>query len=252
LTVAEKYAGRRVQCPKCQSAFVLPQSNGSLEAPRIVVVGTSPSNDPQPPPLPTIAGSFEASSIVLTTNVRAATAVQNAATTEIAAPAVPSVFESPHRIHGYRADPARTRVVYLLALGIVALVFFQLVPIWSRSNPATAPNWARWVMMLAVVQFAFAVWMASLPDWSTVRITMFALAGVATVYCAALGIATLTPVTQPLMFDMDDIREKVRLWCMAVTLLVCLMIYLCGRVAFRWRKAYELPEFAAPFKNSNS
>ncbi len=128
--------------------------------------------------------------------------------------------------------------VYWLAAGLVALVLFQLTPVFTRLNPATAPDWARWVMMLALVQLALIVWMTSLPDWSTVRVMMFALAGVATLYCVALGIAVITPPAKPLLLEMDDVREKVRLWCAAVLLMVCLMTYLSGHIGFRWRKAY--------------
>lgn len=116
---------------------------------------------------------------------------------------------------------------------------FQLIPAASNLAPSTAPDWARWLLMLMVIQLAYAIWMVSFPDWSTVRTMMIALAAVTTLYGVALGIATVTPREKPLPFDLNDVRDQVRLWCGAVLLLLGLLTYACGRVAHRWRKDYR-------------
>jgi hypothetical protein len=147
---------------------------------------------------------------------------------------------SANGVRGYRPEPSRVHSVYFLTVGIVLMVCLQLAPTASRLDPSTAPNWVRGLLMLAVVQLAYATWMASFPDWSTVRITMFALAAVAALYGVALGIATVTPPEKSLPFDLNDVREKLRLWCGAILLLLGLLTYVCGRFAFRWRKDYLL------------
>ena len=233
LAVAEKYAGRQMKCPKCGSMLLVPGANGFAKAADGAL---------KPPPLPKPTGGnldvppMAAPPVAATPS--AAPPIVFAAAVAVHAAASPVIVERQTEVRGYRAERSRVLTVYWLALGLVALVIFQMAPVFMRLNPATAPNWARWVMMLALVQLAFIAWMASLPDWSTVRVTMFALAGVATLYCVALGMAVITPSTTPLMLDLDDVRDKVRLWCEAVLLLVCLMTYICGRVGFRWKKAY--------------
>jgi phage FluMu protein Com len=221
LAVAEKYAGRRVKCPRCQSVLDVPGTDGPVESTK--------NGSPKPPPLPKTS-PWVAENPPIAPPVAKATL----------AGAPPRVVEKLAGVQGYRPERSRVHTVYWLGLGLFALVLFQLAPALRYWNLATAPDWARYVMMLAVVQLGFAIWMTSLPDWSTVRVTMFVLAGVATLYGVTLGIAALTSPTNSLPFDMDDVRDKVRLWSAAVLLLVCLMTYICGRVGFRWRKSYWL------------
>jgi len=222
LGIAEKYAGKRVRCPKCQTAVLVPEvlvsdAAGGHCPPAIASVARENAAI-APPPLP--------STVPLPPR------------RDLLAP--PPIRENRPVVQGYRAEPSRVHSVYWLAGGMLLLVLFQLAPAYARLNPATAPDWARWLMMLAVVQLAFAIWMASLPDWCTVRMVMFLLAGVATLYGVLLGIAVLTPATKSMPFDLDDVREKARLWCAAVLLLLMLLTYASGRIGFRWRKSYSL------------
>ena len=224
LTVAAKYAGRRVKCPRCQDVFRVPPDNRPMsDAERAV---------PTPPTMPAAA----VGQVTLAPPILAAAVTPPPLADRVAAP---RIVEQRGGVRGYRAEPSRVHTVYLIGVGLLALVLFQLAPTSAHLNPATAPNWARAVMLLAVVQTAFAVWLVSLPDWSTVRVAMMVMAGVTTLYGVALGVTVITPTTKPLLWDLNDVRDKASLWCATVLLLAGLMTYVCGRVAFRWRKAYR-------------
>src|SRR5688572_10938183 len=59
IAVAEKYAGKRVKCPKCETAVVVPGANGSAKAAEQGTVQSKPNNTDQtvkPPPLPKPTG----------------------------------------------------------------------------------------------------------------------------------------------------------------------------------------------------
>jgi hypothetical protein len=243
LAVADKYAGQQVKCPKCQSALVVPGVNGAgnASAGDRALRSDKPSVRervivrPPPIPKPPIAASSVAPAVPPPVPAAAVT-IRSVLDP---APTLPRLRAwSAEGVRGYRPELPRVHAVYLLTVGIVLMTGFQLVPAFSHWNPSTAPGWVRWLLMLSVVQLAYAIWMVSFPDWSTVRVTMFALAAVATLYGVALGIATVTPPERSLPFDLNDVRDQVRLWCGAVLLLLGLLIYICGRIAFRWRKAY--------------
>lgn len=231
LAVAEKHAGHRVKCPQCQSVLNVPGTNGVAAAKNTDPTerAAPPKNDtPKPPPLPKPRS-----------NIADEPPIPVPPPQSKLVSIAPPIAERSPAVQGYRAERYRAVTVRWLGVALAVLVVFQLAPALKHWNPATAPDWARCVALLAVVQLAYAVWMISLPDWSTVRVMMFVLAGVATLYGAALGVAMITPPTKPLLLDMDDVRRSAPLWCAAVLLLVCLMTYLCGRVGFRWRKACQ-------------
>jgi hypothetical protein len=151
-------------------------------------------------------------------------------------------FPAPHsssraaRVRGYRADKRRTHTVYLLGLGVALSALFQTAPVFGRYELAVAPDWARLVLFLALVQLAYAAWMISAPDWSTVRVAMLVLAGVTTIYAMGLAIALMTPPGRATILEMDVVLEPARLWCSAVLLPSALITYVCGRVSDQWRK----------------
>jgi hypothetical protein len=141
-------------------------------------------------------------------------------------------------VQGYRAEPDRARGVYLAALGWLSLVILQVAPLMGRWNPATSSDWARGLMFVALLQFAYIGWMVSVPDWATMRVAMFILAGVATVYGVVLGIAVRTPLYFSLPLGMDEVRGTISLWCFAAILLAAAMSCVCGRLASQWRDSF--------------
>lgn len=149
-----------------------------------------------------------------------------------------------HREQGYRVEKSRRETVYLLAAGIAALACFSLAPAVAHWRLASAPGWAQAIVLVAFLQFAYAVWLAISPDWSSVWVAMFALAGVAALYATALAISLHAKPNEETILDLAELlrtqNSKPTLWCGAVVLLTSLLAYLCGLVSHRWHKAYRL------------
>ncbi len=139
---------------------------------------------------------------------------------------------------GYQAEPYRANTVYYLGAGLAVLSVFQLAPAAGHLDVASAPDWARVLIVLAMVQLAYCAWMVLVPDWSTVWIAMLVFAVVTALYGAALGAVMFTPTGEPVLLGMDEVRQPARLWCGAILLLSGLMTYVCGRISFWWRRAY--------------
>lgn len=243
LSVAEKYAGRRVKCPKCQAPALVPGAVEVAGAKAVETVSANPHSAgsgngvPKPPPLPRMTPP-PARPPILETTRRVPPVVMTPPPAMAAEPPPPAIMPKTAGVQGYRPERSRVLTVYWLGLSMLLFVLFQMVPVMGHLNPASSPNWARAVLLLALLQLAFGSWMVSLPDWSTVRVSMVVLASVATTYCVALGMAMLTPATRSMALDLDDVRDKVLLWCTAVLLVACLLTYIAGRIGFRWRKVY--------------
>ena len=94
------------------------------------------------------------------------------------------------------------------------------------------------VLLLSTIQLAYVIWMCLVPDWSTVRLTMFVFAGVAAAYGFAMAVAIATPPGAPVMFEMDPVRSVAVRWCAVVMALITVATFFAGRLAFRWRKGY--------------
>ncbi|HBO45562.1 MAG TPA: hypothetical protein DD670_16855, partial [Planctomycetaceae bacterium] len=78
----------------------------------------------------------------------------------------------------YRADPGHVATVRWLAAVLGVLVVVGALPAFWHLNPATAPGWARAMVLISLLQLAYLAWMAVLPDWSSVRVVMIIFASV--------------------------------------------------------------------------
>ena len=161
--------------------------------------------------------------------------------------AAPGFAPSPvaHAGPAYLPDKTKVHTVYMLAAGMAALSIFCAVPGMPHLNLAEAPDWARFVLLLSAMQLVYCVWMATLPDWSTVWVGMVVFALVAAVYGMGLAIATATPADRPVALELSDVRGKAQGWCAAVVLLAGLLTYCCGRVSGQWRRSLATPRVRA-------
>lgn len=139
---------------------------------------------------------------------------------------------------GYRANRAYTIGVYQLGGGLAALSVFQMLPALAQGGFSSAPAWARWLIVISVLQLAYFVWMALAPDWSTVWVAAMVCAVTATLYAALLAIAIFTPATQPLLLELEKLRRQARLWSGAMFLLWLLATYLSGRISSSWWRRF--------------
>jgi hypothetical protein len=138
---------------------------------------------------------------------------------------------------GKPLDAYRAQNVYFLGMALGLLSVFHAMPALRHYELGAAPDWARAVAILSLIEFAYVVWMVTVPDWLTVRVAMLLFAVVSALYGMILAMVIVTPRGHPLWLDLDDVREPALWWCGGVMLVTCLMTYLCGRLSFRWRKA---------------
>ncbi|MBN1588370.1 MAG: hypothetical protein JW888_02540 [Pirellulales bacterium] len=137
----------------------------------------------------------------------------------------------------YWADRGHVETVRWLSVVLGLLVVLSTVPALGHWNLATAPGWARLLLLIAALQIAYLVWMALLPDWSTVWVVMLVFAASATFYALATALVVTMPADRVLPFGLDAVRDKAARWCGAVLLLNVLGTYLCGWTSVRWRQS---------------
>jgi hypothetical protein len=142
---------------------------------------------------------------------------------------------------GYVADPGRRRTSYWLAVSMAGMALFTMVPSLPHLNLREAPGWSNVVLLLSLLQLAYAAWFALAPDYGTAWVTMFAFAGIAIVYAAATAITLNAPPGKELVLDLGEVcrtaGNKPTLWCVAVVLVASLLAYFSGSFSHRWRKS---------------
>lgn len=141
----------------------------------------------------------------------------------------------------YCPDRGRINAIKWLAGILLAATLFSVTPVvyQMQVNLATAPGWARVVVLLATLQVVYVVWMASAPDWSTAWVVMLVFAGVSALYAVATALVFATPPDQAMPLGLGEVRYSARAWCAAVLAVMSLCTYLAGRFSTRWRRSFE-------------
>ena len=146
----------------------------------------------------------------------------------------------------YVPDRGKVRSVKWLAAILASVVVFSLSPVayHAELNLQTAPGWARLVVLTAVLQAAYIAWMLNRPDWASVRVVMLVFAAVAVMYAVAAATVMTTPAEQSLILAVDEVRQAAGKWCLAVSLAMVLVSYLCGHNSGKWRRSLRLQRAA--------
>ena len=141
-----------------------------------------------------------------------------------------------------RPDEGHLATVKWLALILGLIVLFSTGPVFVRMhwNLQAAPGWARIVVLMAVLQGVYIVWMVNHPDWASVWVVMLVFAVVASIYGTATAMVLATPLEKPMPLGMEEVRHTATAWCGAVLSAMSLATYLCGRTSAKWRRTFEL------------
>ena len=139
-----------------------------------------------------------------------------------------------------RVGRGNKQTALLLAAGLLAAVAFATYPAWQYWDLATAPGWARLLLLVSSLQIVYMFWMLVLPDWSTIWIGMLKFALVGAVYALFWGLIAFSPPDEEMVLGLDPVRSKAAGWCAVQVLLMGMMSFIYGRIANRWRRAYEL------------
>lgn len=139
-----------------------------------------------------------------------------------------------------RAGEANFRaIVHAISIGMLLLAGLQALPIISAWQSEPRPLWMWLLLLLVSGQSAYALWLALIPDWTTLRVAMVALALVASIYSALAALVVCAPRSSSLLFELDDVREPARLWCSVVMVLATIVTYSAGHASFAWRRQRE-------------
>ena len=111
-----------------------------------------------------------------------------------------------------------------------------MFPALRHWDLAVAPPWARVVLLLGLLQLAYAAWLASVPDWAALWAIMFVLAALATLYGAAGAAALAVPPHEALPLGLSAVRQQMPLWCAMVAALTVAAAYWCGHLAQMLRR----------------
>ncbi len=162
----------------------------------------------------------------------------------VAPPVVaPTTFASTTRgpLHPRAIDPRHRTGVYYLAAGCAGLALLTMLPALWHLNLSEAPGWARLVLLVALLQLAYAAWLALTPDWSSLWVVMLALGAVAALYATGAAMTLQAEPGDPLLLGLGELcrqqGSKPTLWCAAVVLLASLLAQLTGAASSRWRRA---------------
>ncbi|MFH1923116.1 MAG: hypothetical protein ABIP48_24910 [Planctomycetota bacterium] len=140
----------------------------------------------------------------------------------------------------YRPDRGKIQSLRWLAFFLAVVVAFSTFPAWDHLNLATAPDWARIVLLLAALEGFYILWMLATPDWASVWVVTLVFAFVAAVYAMATAIVVATPLGRPMPLDIGELHSLAPRWCASVLLLTALATYLSGHTTAKWRRSVEL------------
>jgi len=152
-------------------------------------------------------------------------------------------------VRGYAADRKHVATVRWLAAAILLTGLVGTVPaiidIVEHTLSDSSVGLSRWacaLLLVGLLQCAYAVYLVQLPDWSSVWVvTIFTLA-IAASYAAMFGL-TLLSSDQGHFVQLLDLADRLRggkatAWCLIMLSLMSLTSYFSGHVAARWRNAF--------------
>lgn len=137
---------------------------------------------------------------------------------------------------------------YILSICFAAAALFSAAPaVWDIVQYAQAvegayvARWALVVLALGVVQVAYAIYLAQLPDWTSGWvITLFALA-TAAIYAAMLGVTLIagddSRLIRSLQLTEFMATGRASMWCLCMTTIMATLAFFGGRTSLRWRLA---------------
>ncbi|MBC8352260.1 MAG: hypothetical protein H8E66_09740 [Planctomycetes bacterium] len=152
-------------------------------------------------------------------------------------------------VRGYEADRDKVATVRWLAAAILLTGLIGMVPavidIVEHALSYSSDGLSRWacaLLLVGLLQCAYAVYLVQLPDWSSVWVVTFITLGIAASYAAMFGL-TLLSSEQNHFVQALDLADRLRggkatAWCLIMLSLMSLTSYFSGRVGARWRSSF--------------
>ncbi|MCA9122040.1 MAG: hypothetical protein H6822_12200 [Planctomycetaceae bacterium] len=152
-------------------------------------------------------------------------------------------------VSGYVADRDKVATVRWLAVTLAIAGLVGMVPAiidvtehWLSPTSGGVSRWACVLMLVALIQSAYALYLIQLPDWSSVWVVTFFTLAIAGSYAAMFGL-TLLSTDQGEFVQLLGLADRLRggkatLWCLIMLSLMSLISYFSGRVGVRWRSVF--------------
>ena len=148
---------------------------------------------------------------------------------------------------GYEPDHGKVSTVRLLAASLALTAICSMIPAvldiieHVRVQPsAGVARWAYLLLLVGTVQLAYALYLAQLPDWSTVWVVTVVSLVLASVYAGFLSLTILAGSDSGVIASLeltDQLRGgRATGWCFIMLCVSCLLSYTSGRISVRWQK----------------
>jgi hypothetical protein len=153
----------------------------------------------------------------------------------------------PGREHGFDKRAS----VYWLAAATVLIGILGMVPggldivdhfRFLEDSPGVS-RWAFVILLLGCLQIAYALYVAQLPDWSSVWVLALACLALAALYALVLALILMSSADNPIIhwLHLDRApRGKSARWCFMMLSLSSLLAYFAGRFSVRWHRIDRL------------
>ncbi len=139
----------------------------------------------------------------------------------------------------YRAGARQVETVYWLAAILLFSVVFGAAPALRHWQLAEAPAWAQVMLLVAAAQLAYTAWLVLLPDWSTLWVGTIVFALVAAGYGTAMALVGSMPPGRLSALGLAGAGSSAAGWCGANLVVMGLLSFACGRLATKWRRAFN-------------
>lgn len=151
-------------------------------------------------------------------------------------------------VRGYEPPSRLVSTVSMLAMGLAFVACFGAGPavydvvehLRTPDSPGVATR-AYAILLLTVLQFAYAAYLWQLPDWSSVWVVTVVTLSLAVVYAMLLATTYLSQ-NDGWFVQLLQLSDKLRGgqaagWCFIMLCLMSLLSYLSGRISVRWSQA---------------
>jgi len=104
-------------------------------------------------------------------------------------------------------------------------------------------RWAWFALALSLMQLAYAIYLAQVPDWSTVWTTAIAALASAALYAMLYAVTLLGDADSQLLVWLEihtTQTSRASGWCFVMLSLCGIYAYFCGRAGTNWRHSEQL------------
>jgi len=248
MMVPDHRAGTMLRCPRCGVELRVPGGEAKTPAANLESGPPEPLVDPArdrhqelPIPPPPLAAPPAASVLI------------DEATSVTPPPASTprSIGSSSLAKSGWLPPADQAATAFYLSLLLAALALFGVAPavwewfeLWRNPDQPPVPPWVFALLITGVMQLAYAVYLAQVPDWSALWATTIATLAAAAAWAALLGTTLLgrdeSALVMLLRYADKLAGNRAAMWCFIMLCFTSVLAYFLGHTAVRWQRSYCL------------